>query len=215
MMPNLGQASERRELSALRRDLASQAHQSAEAASEAKRLQAEYDQTLGRLRRRARQFEDWLRAVSQMKVGDTVAISRKPGKGQLLSVDLTHLRATVLTEHGETEVRLQELFPQSAAFDATRAGRAERRPGKSGRDAGKKTGAPRPMRRHRAGARSAAANRKAVLATPPGQHVYVVPFHTRATLIRINEDKDQAVVTTGAMEIQVPIADLAPVRDKP
>ena len=53
-----------------------------------------------------------------------------------------------------------------------------------------------------------------MLDTPPGEKVYVVPFHRRATLIRFNPGKDQAVVQSGAFEMQIPIADLEPIRKK-
>ena len=63
--------------------------------------------------------------------------------------------------------------------------------------------------------RSAKADREIVLEVPPGEQVYVVPFHKRATLIRFNRDKDEAVVQAGAFEMVIPIADLQPVRGRP
>ena len=59
---------------------------------------------------------------------------------------------------------------------------------------------------------SAKADREAVLKLEPGEEVYVVPFHKRGRLIRFNHDKDQALVSIGAFEMQIPIADLAPPR---
>jgi hypothetical protein len=50
-----------------------------------------------------------------------------------------------------------------------------------------------------------------VLATKPGQKVYVVSFRSAATLVRIDEKKDIAVVSRGAFEMQIPIADCEPV----
>jgi dsDNA-specific endonuclease/ATPase MutS2 len=51
-----------------------------------------------------------------------------------------------------------------------------------------------------------------VLQVEPGEPVFVVPFNQRATLIRIDREKDQAVVQAGAFEMQVALADLAPVK---
>jgi hypothetical protein len=69
----------------------------------------------------------------------------------------------------------------------------------------------RPMPRGHAAPKS---SRQAVLAVPPGEMIYVVPFHKQATLVRFNVEKGQAVVCSGAFEMTVPIADLEPVRDE-
>ncbi len=42
-----------------------------------------------------------------------------------------------------------------------------------------------------------------------------MPFHKRATLIRLNPDKDQAVVQSGIFEMEIPLADLEPIRQPP
>ena len=70
------------------------------------------------------------------------------------------------------------------------------------------------MLRRSPDSRAAKANRQAVLKTDPGQQVYVVPFHKRATLIRFNHEKDEAVVQSGAFEMQIPISDLEPARKR-
>jgi len=53
------------------------------------------------------------------------------------------------------------------------------------------------------------------MAVEPGEQVYVVPFHKRATLIRILADKDLAVVQSGIFEMQVPLIDLEPLQSPP
>jgi DNA mismatch repair protein MutS2 len=70
----------------------------------------------------------------------------------------------------------------------------------------------RPIERRSADSKEAIANRDKLLATKPGDQVYVVPFHKRATLIRLNPDKDQAVVQSGIFEMEIPLADLEPVQ---
>lgn len=66
------------------------------------------------------------------------------------------------------------------------------------------------MRRRSPQSRDAQQSREKLLATPPGQKVFVVPFNKPATLIRINADKGQAVVQSGAFEMELPLADLEP-----
>jgi DNA mismatch repair protein MutS2 len=70
----------------------------------------------------------------------------------------------------------------------------------------------RPIERRSADSKEAIANRDMLLAAKPGDQVYVVPFHKRATLIRLNPDKDQAVVQSGIFEMEIPLADLEPVQ---
>jgi hypothetical protein len=73
----------------------------------------------------------------------------------------------------------------------------------------------RPMDRAQLAGRAAEAKIKALLALEPGQQVYVVPFHKRATLIRIQADKDLAVVQSGIFEMQIPLVDLEPLQAPP
>jgi DNA mismatch repair protein MutS2 len=70
----------------------------------------------------------------------------------------------------------------------------------------------RPMPRRHADARQVQQALQTLLATQPGQSVYVVPFRKRATLIRLNEEKGLAVVQSGIFEMEIPLADIEPVR---
>ena len=70
------------------------------------------------------------------------------------------------------------------------------------------------MRRGKTAPGAAQHNRHAVLAVAPGQKVFVVPFNKRATLIRINPDKDNAVVQSGIFEMEIPLSDLEPLRTR-
>jgi hypothetical protein len=63
--------------------------------------------------------------------------------------------------------------------------------------------------------KAAQASRQILLSLEPGKQVFVVPFNKRATLIRINADKDQAVVQSGIFEMEIPLADLEPVAEPP
>ena len=206
LMPDLGQSGVRSEIASLREQILAQARRAEGIRAEAERLQKEYHLSLTRHRARQEQLEQWLDAVGKAKVGDEVTIARPPGTGKLLELDFSTARAKVQTARGAIRLPVQELFPQTGPF-APRARAAARQPHKP-KDRGD-----RPMPRRRGDTKAAKANREHLLKTPPGEQVYVVPFHKRATLIRFDQAKDQAVVQAGAFEMQVPIADLEPVRE--
>ena len=112
---------------------------------------------------------------------------------------------------------LQDLFPQTGPFvrrEPTHAGAKARRA--TGHKAKPKDKiADSPMKRAGSNTKAAAKNRQAVLATAPGEHVFVVPFNKTATLIRVNADKGLAVVQSGIFEMELPLADLEPVEKQP
>jgi len=206
LIPDLGQDDVRHEIAALREQILSQARQTEEARAEAKRLQDEYHRSLEQQRQRARQFDAWLGALGRLKVGQEVPIGRKPGKGKVVKVDLLGLRATVQTPAGELELSLQDLFPQTGPFARREGGPS--RSGRPGRGSQREEAPDRLMRRGRAGTRTAKSNREALLSAKPGQQVFVVPFNKKATLIRINADKEEAVVQSGIFEMEIPLSDL-------
>ncbi|MFB3891151.1 MAG: MutS2/Smr-associated SH3 domain-containing protein [Phycisphaerae bacterium] len=72
-----------------------------------------------------------------------------------------------------------------------------------------------PMHRGKADGKAAEALREQLLKIEPGQQVFVVPFNKRATLIRMNADKGVATVQSGIFEMEVPLADLEPIRVRP
>jgi len=213
LMPDLGQNEVREQIAAIRKQIMDQARQSEEARAEARRIQEEYQRSLHQQQERARQFDAWLGAIARLRVGQEVPIARKCGKGTVTKVDLPGLRATVQTEDGELEVSLQDLFPQTGPF-----AHREQRPAREHREGERphrgQEREDRPMQRRSPDGKAARSNRDALLAVEPGQQVYVVPFNKRATLIRINADKDQAVVQSGIFEMEISLADLEPIREK-
>jgi DNA mismatch repair protein MutS2 len=76
-------------------------------------------------------------------------------------------------------------------------------------------GANRPLRHRSSDSKAALDSREALLATEPGKPVYIIPFDKRATLIRIDAQKDMAVVQSGIFEMEIPLSDLEPVRPPP
>ncbi|MCD4699691.1 MAG: hypothetical protein K8R91_03850, partial [Phycisphaerae bacterium] len=206
LMPNMGQMDIRSEISTLREQIMSQARQTAELRTEAEHLKQEYHRSLTLQRNRRHQFEQWIAEIGKVKIGNVVPISRPPGKGKLLELDLPGGRAKVETDKGPLSITLQELFPQTGPFAV------HRKAPKPGAHKKKTDHRDQPVHHRRPDSAAAKASRDAVLATAPGEKVYVVPFRKRATLIRFNPDKDQAVVQTGAFEMQIPIADLEPAK---
>jgi len=214
LMPDLGQSGVREQIAALRKQILQQAALGEDARREAERLRQEYHHSLQQQKERARQFDTWLGAVARLKVGDEVPIAANPGKGKVLAVDLPGLRATVETEKGQQVLSLQELFPQTGPFSpppprpvTSDKHRPPQRPVA-------KPAPDRPMRRVSPQGRDGKDNREALLATQPGQKVFVVPFSKPATLIRIKPDKDHAVVQSGAFEMELPLSDLAPISNE-
>jgi len=209
LMPDLGQTAVRDQIDQIRKQILHQVRNSEEERSEAQRLRIEFQRSLHQQKERARQFDTWLGAISRVKVGDEVPIARKPGKGTLTKVDLPGLRATVQTASGTLELSLQELFPQTGPFARAAKPPAEKRRGKPARDRKQKR-----ITRRSPDSAAAKANREGLISARPGEPVYVVPFHKRATLIRVIEQRNQAVVQSGVFEMEIPLADLEPIRQK-
>ena len=232
LMPDLGQGAVREQINAVRQQMVAQATAGERAVAQALRVQQEHERSLREQKERSRQFDAWTGLIGSMKVGDDVPISRPPGHGTLLSVDYAQGKAKAQTLIGEVmEVTLAELFPQQGPFarvtkeEARGHGRGQRGAGvpattkRSGdgppaSDDDKEHESPAaPMHRRSSQGRAARENLDKLLAVPPGQPVYVVPFHKRATLIRINQDKQLAVVQSGIFELEIPLSDLEPVRE--
>ena len=214
LMPDFGQAAVREQIAALRKQILEQARRSEEAFAEAARVRDEYQRSCQHQKDRARRFDHWLSAIARLRVGQQVEIARKPGTGKLVKVDLPGLRATVALDGGEeVELPIQDLFPQTGPFArpaGERTGRARR--GKE-RARPREREQPRPMRRRPAQGQAAERARRELLSAEPGRHVFVVPFNKRATLIRVNAEKDQAVVQSGIFEMEIPLCDLELIRE--
>ncbi len=239
LMPDFGQNAVRQELAGLRKQVLEQAKETERIRAEAEHARHEYHRSLQQQRDRARAFDEWLAAIGRVKVGDEVPIAMRPGKGTVKELDFRGLRAVVETHEGEKTVSIQELFPESGPY--SRRGRGEKgrrdRKGRGGRESGKggerrggKGGGRRddrgpreetppeknrPMDRGRKAGKAAQTKRDRLLALAPGDKVYVVPFHKRATLIRFQPEKDIAVVQSGIFEVEIPLTDLEPIRVEP
>ncbi len=206
LMPDLGQVEVRQEIASLKKQVLQQASQTESAMEEAKRIKEEYHRSLEQQKQRGRQFDAWLGAIARVKIGDEVPISKKPGTGKVVELNLPGLKAAVETTQGKLELSLQELFPQSGPF----AHKNQTANKKHGKPKEKRTKT-RPITRRSKDSKAAKASREELLKTQPGQQVFLVPFNKPATLIRVNESKDQAVVQSGIFEMEIPLADLEPI----
>jgi DNA mismatch repair protein MutS2 len=213
LMPALGQDAVRRDAVQRRRQREEDQQRAADARREAEGLKQEFEKTLTQQRDRAKRFDRWLGAIGRMSPGDEVPIARKPGKAILTGIDPSGLKATVRTGEGEEiTLSLQDLFPQTGPFSqaAREASGKGKRRATSKRSSDQGT-SDEPIRRPRPDSKKVRKNVRKVLQVEPGEPVFVVPFNQRATLIRIDHEKDQAIVQAGAFEMQVALADLAPV----
>ncbi|MFP4053439.1 MAG: endonuclease MutS2 [Phycisphaerae bacterium] len=219
LMPDFGQQEVRRQIAELRQQILDEAGRAEAARAEAERVRQEYHRSLEMQKQRARQFDTWLSQIARVKVGDTVPIALKPGKGTVKEIDLPGLRAVVEAGGEEKTLSIQDLFPQTGPFaprsrvqKGTGKGKGKaRRPAKA--DGRKEPEPDRPIPRRSPESRKARKNVAKVKQFEPGQQVFVVPFNRRATLIRLDEEKDQAVVQSGIFEVEIPLADLEPVRN--
>ncbi len=206
LMPDLGQEKVRREVDRYRNE--AEHHQ-----QQARAVQASAEEQLERAKEieasqtlRAKQFDTWLGCIARLRVGEEVPIARPPGRGTVKAVDLPGLRATVEIGGSEQTLPLQDLYPQTGPFSPQGAKDRGRRKAK---DKPQPDGN-RPVEHGSIEGKKARKNRRAVLNTPPGQRVYVIPFRSSATLVRIDQRREQAVVSRGAMEMEVHLADLEP-----
>jgi DNA mismatch repair protein MutS2 len=216
MMPALGQEEVRKHVSQIKSDITAEADSARRQRLEAQKAREQYDKALEQQKQKARQFDQWLGAIARLKVGDEVPIARKPGKGKVISVDLPGLRAQVQTSQGKQSVSLQDLFPQTGPFAPTaqksrRKGPRGAKRSKAGRGKNQTPKPDRPMPRRNEKSNAADKNRKALESARPGDQVFVIPFNKRATLIRMDLQKRQAVVLSGAFEMDLPLADIEPV----
>jgi len=216
LMPNLADPSGQEEVVSLRRQIARQAEETAAAKVEAERAKAEYHHSLSMLRGRQRHFDAWCSAIRRLAVGEQVTFDSPPGHGKLLAMDLPAGRVTVEGPKGKIELRLQQLFPESAPFGHPRRRRSHGKGKAAAAPAGGRgKPADRPVQRRSADSRQARINRDILLKLPARSEVYVVPFHKRATLLRVDAEKNLATVLAGAFELQVPLADLEPIGKPP
>lgn len=211
LMPDLGQSEIRSQLRDLRQEMREQLQAAREETRRAAALREEARRLEAYHKTQARRFDAWLGAIARVKPGDTIPIAVSPGRGIVRAVDFAGLKATVEADGRELRLSLQDLFPQTGPFAPPEASSPPARGTRpSPPPDASSPSPPRPVERREANDPAARKNRAAVLATPPGQKLYIVPFRAAATLIRFDEPKDLAVVSRGAFEMQIPISDCEP-----
>jgi len=197
----------------LRRQAAEYARQMQQRLAETERLQQAAREQVAALQQRQAYVDAWLERVATLAVGAAVTFDRTPGRGTVKAMDLAAGKVTVDADGKTLELRVQELFPDSGAFGPKQGGPpgGRRRRGRRGRETAGEGKADRPVPHRKADSARARANRRTIAAMAPGSEVYVVPFQTRATLVRVDEAKATVTVQRGAFEMQVALADVEPV----
>ncbi len=217
LMPDLGQQAIRRELTEHRRTAVEKSQETAEKLLEVENQLKEARKFEKLHKERAKSFDMWLSRIARLKIGDEISVNCPPGHAKVVSVDLPGLRATVEIKGGQVkQLSLQDLFPQDGPFaqkteSSKKAGGKRRRREDSPARSKPKPQQDRPIKHGQIQGKAADKNRKKVLATKPGEKIFVVPFNTAATLVRIDESKGKAIVLRGAFEMQVALSDLEPV----
>ena len=201
LMPELGQSNVRNELDALK----TEAHQARELAlaeqEKARELRKQASRHNQLQKQKTEQFDNWLKKVQTCKSGDKITIAVKPGKGELQKIDFEKASAMVKIKGGQIiELSLKELFPQAGPYSEA----ARRKKPETFKPSDK------PIRHGKQKGRHAQSNLQKIIATKPGELVFVIPFNSTATLIKIDERKQVAFVQKGAFEMQVKLSDLLP-----
>jgi dsDNA-specific endonuclease/ATPase MutS2 len=211
LIPDLGQAGVREQAAGLRRKIIEESRRSEQLRMEAEKIQQEGRRAAQLQKQRAQQFDTWLNAIARVKVGDEIPIAHKPGRGKVLQVDFPGLKVKILAGGEAIDLSLQDLFPQAGPFahhEPHRRGRPNPHAHRDGHREHAEEEPNRPIQHRDANSRAAKNSRQAILAAKPGSSVFVVPFNTRAMLVRVLPEKDHAVVQRGAFEMEVPLADL-------
>ncbi|HNX25850.1 MAG TPA: hypothetical protein PKK48_00420 [Phycisphaerae bacterium] len=202
LMPDLGQQGIRLQLQQHRRQMRELLAQAQAMRTEAEDFREESRKELNRRRRHVQEFDRWVELIAGVKTGDDVPISRKPGHGRVVKIDFAAAKAIVeLPDKSQAELPLRDIFPQSGPYAPDK---------KKGRTTAAASENDEPVPHGRAVGKKAANTRDRILQTNAGEKVFVVPFNTTATLVRVDPTRDKAVVLKGAFEIEVAITDIEP-----
>ena len=203
LMPDLGQSSVRDELKNLRKEAIEAKRLAEQEQEKAKQFRKQASQLNQLQKEKNKQFENWTQKISQVKPGDEISIAVKPGKAKLEKIDFAKMQATVKPKKGESiELSLNELFPQTGPY--SQEGKRKKSEHYQSTDKPIKHGAQKGKR--------ASDNLRKVLKAMPGDRVFVIPFNSKAELVRIDEKRQIAFVLNGAFEMQVKLTDILPVK---
>jgi len=201
LMPDFGQDAIRAEIEKAQQEIRQQLRHSQQATERAQQSETRFRRRLAALRRRRERMTRWLEKVRGLRVGDEVTLARPPGKGTLVQASLERLTVTVRADKQDMVLPIAELFPEMRRGEPDKA---PAEPEKRAKPMRRRSAKPTPSRR-----------RQKLLTAKPGSDVFVVPFDRRGKLVRLDEDKEVAVVLVGNFEVQVPLADLQPPRPGP
>lgn len=174
-----------------------------------------------RLEQQQRDFQEWVQRVVHLQAGDPVRVRNFDRDGKIVRLRLEQQRAEVDMGAFAVEVPLGDVLPPHVTPPPARAtpaavppGRAERKERRRAAQSGSSAGSvrPRPAERPEPPAPKPLTAEQARLLQPQAA-VYVKRFHREGRIVRVHETKGVAVVSVGALELEVPFDGLALPRD--
>ncbi len=168
------------------------------------------------LDRQRADFEQWVRSVVHLRPGDPVRVRNFDRDGSIVRIRLDQQRAEVDIGAFAVEVPLGDLLPPETPAPPAPPARVRpttppaakpphTRPPPQQRAAG--AAPPRDTERERVGPTPLSEAQLAALA--PGDRVYVKRFHRAGAIVRLLPTKRTALVSVGALELEVPYSGLA------
>lgn len=172
------------------------------------------------------EFEQWLQRVIHLQPGDAVRIRGFDRAGSIVRLRLDQQRAEVNVGAYSIEVPLTEIVPPDvpppppapARVPRQKAPRSPRLrhpddgnlpPRGSRPPRGEPAAAGRERREDGPRPGGAALSPEQLAALKPGDRLYARRFHREGTLVRVNPAKRVALISVGAMEVEVPLDGLA------
>lgn len=203
----------KREAEDARRHAEEAAREAGQARSQAEAARAQYEQ-------KQQDFHAWVQRVVHLRPGDAVRVRNFDRDGKIVRMRLEQHRAEVDVGAFAVEVPLGDVLPpQTPAPPPPRAAapvtppasrkkpqREHPRPAQSGRHPAKGAGS---------GARPSSTPAPSSLTTEqaaklkPLDAIYVLRFHREGRIVRLKPDKQVAIVSVGALEVEVPYGGLA------
>jgi DNA mismatch repair protein MutS2 len=200
-----GTVSSRRRAEAIRAEAERAKNEASEAAAAAHH-QAQL------LQKKRGEFEQWTRQVTSLKRGDNVYVRKFDCQGTVVRVSLQSQRAEVDLGTVTAEVPLSDLQLSGGAPLPARRPRTVEAKQPAARRASDRRAQP-PVKRQKVPPAKRISpvhtDEKWLGQLKTGQEVFVRRFSRRGTLVRISRDKKCALVSVGAMELEVPLGDLA------
>lgn len=170
-----------------------------------------------RLEREQADFQEWLRRVVHLRVGDLVRVRNFDRDGRVVRMQLEQQRAEIDVGRFSIEVPLADLLPPESPPPPARPARGEAA-GAVQRGRGRPRTSDRPRQRDQARRPRDGRPPKPDLPTltdaqleslKTGDKIYAKRFHREGRIVRVNPSKKLVVIAVGAVEMELPFSGLA------